>query len=29
MPALNAIVPENRNQPYDIKDVIHHMVDDG
>ena len=28
-PALNAIVPENPQQPYDIKDVIHALVDDG
>jgi propionyl-CoA carboxylase beta chain len=26
---LNAIVPENPQQPYDIKDVIHALVDDG
>ncbi len=28
-PALNAIVPENPQQPYDIKDVIHTLADDG
>jgi propionyl-CoA carboxylase beta chain len=27
-PALNAIVPENSQQPYDIKDVIHALADD-
>jgi propionyl-CoA carboxylase beta chain len=27
--ALNTIVPENPQQPYDIKDVIHALVDDG
>jgi methylmalonyl-CoA decarboxylase subunit alpha len=26
---LNSIIPENTNQPYDIKDVIYHLVDDG
>jgi methylmalonyl-CoA decarboxylase subunit alpha len=26
---LNSIIPENTNQPYDIKDVIYHIVDDG
>jgi len=26
---LNDIVPEASNQPYDIRDVIHHVVDDG
>ena len=26
---LNAIVPEASNQPYDIRDVINHVVDDG
>jgi propionyl-CoA carboxylase beta chain len=26
---LNEIVPEASNQPYDIRDVIHHVVDDG
>ena len=26
---LNSIIPENSNQPYDIKDVIYHLVDDG
>ncbi len=25
--ALNEIIPENTNQPYDIKDIIHSMVD--
>lgn len=27
--ALNTIVPENPNKSYDIKDVIHHVVDNG
>lgn len=27
--ALDTIVPENPNKPYDIKDVIHHVADDG
>jgi propionyl-CoA carboxylase beta chain len=27
--ALNSIVPENPNKSYDIKEVIHHIVDDG
>ena len=27
--AINRIVPDNPNQPYDIKDVIEHVVDDG
>lgn len=27
--ALNSIVPENPSKPYDIKDIIHHVVDDG
>src|ERR1700745_1808419 len=27
-PALNALVPENPQQPYDIKDAIHSVVDD-
>jgi acetyl-CoA carboxylase carboxyltransferase component len=26
---LDSIVPENPNKPYDMKDVIHHIVDDG
>lgn len=26
---LNTIVPDNPSKPYDIKDVIHHVVDDG
>jgi acetyl-CoA carboxylase carboxyltransferase component len=26
---LNNIIPENSNQPYDIKDVVYHIVDDG
>lgn len=25
---LNSIVPENSNQPYDIRDIIHNVVDD-
>jgi propionyl-CoA carboxylase beta chain len=28
-PKLNNIVPEASNQPYDIRDVINHVVDDG
>jgi propionyl-CoA carboxylase beta chain len=28
-PALNSVVPENANQPYDIKDVIAEVVDEG
>ena len=28
-PKLNNIVPEASNQPYDIRDVINHIVDDG
>jgi propionyl-CoA carboxylase beta chain len=28
-PKLNDIVPEASNQPYDIRDVINHVVDDG
>jgi len=28
-PKLNGIVPEASNQPYDIRDVINHVVDDG
>jgi propionyl-CoA carboxylase beta chain len=28
-PKLNAIIPEASNQPYDIRDVINHVVDDG
>src|SRR5829696_6671806 len=28
-PKLNDIVPEASNQPYDIREVIHHVVDDG
>jgi len=28
-PKLNEIVPEASNQPYDIRDVINHIVDDG
>jgi acetyl-CoA carboxylase carboxyltransferase component len=26
---LDTLVPDNPNKPYDIKDVIHHIVDDG
>ncbi len=26
---LNTIVPEDPIKPYDIKEVIHHIVDDG
>src|SRR5215470_7396612 len=28
-PKLNEIVPEASNQPYDIRDVVNHVVDDG
>lgn len=28
-PKLNEIIPEASNQPYDIRDVIHNVVDDG
>ena len=28
-PALNAIIPDNPNQSYDMKDVIHSIVDNG
>jgi propionyl-CoA carboxylase beta subunit len=28
-PALDAIVPEESDQPYDIKEIIHRVVDDG
>ena len=28
-PALDTVVPPESNQPYDIKDVIHRVVDDG
>ncbi len=28
-PALNDIIPDNPNQPYDIKDVINQVVDEG
>ncbi len=27
--ALNEIVPSDPNKPYDIRDVVHHVVDDG
>ncbi|MDD2191737.1 MAG: acyl-CoA carboxylase subunit beta [Bacteroidales bacterium] len=27
--SLNSIIPENRNKPYDVKDIIHAIVDDG
>jgi Acetyl-CoA carboxylase, carboxyltransferase component (subunits alpha and beta) len=27
--ALNTIIPDNPNKPYDVKDVIHAIVDDG
>lgn len=26
--ALNTVVPENANQPYDIRDIVHNVVDD-
>ncbi|HOJ38758.1 MAG TPA: acyl-CoA carboxylase subunit beta [Ignavibacteriales bacterium] len=29
IPELNTIIPENANKPYDVKDVIHHIVDNG
>lgn len=28
-PALNKIIPENQNQPYDIRDVINEVIDHG
>ncbi len=28
-PELDTLVPDNPNKPYDIKDVIHHVMDDG
>ena len=28
-PALDTIIPENPNKPYDMKEVIRHIVDDG
>ena len=28
-PKLNTLIPEASNQPYDIRDVINHVVDDG
>jgi acetyl-CoA carboxylase carboxyltransferase component len=28
-PELDTIIPENPNKPYDVKDVIGHLVDDG
>jgi propionyl-CoA carboxylase beta chain len=28
-PELDAVVPDNPNKPYDMRDVIHHVVDDG
>ncbi|HNW99250.1 MAG TPA: acyl-CoA carboxylase subunit beta [Bacteroidales bacterium] len=27
--SLNAIIPDNPNKPYDVKDIIHSIVDDG
>jgi propionyl-CoA carboxylase beta chain len=27
--ALNTMVPESANQPYDIRDIVHNVVDDG
>ena len=29
VPALDSIIPANANQPYDMKEVIHHIVDEG
>ncbi len=29
IPELNTIVPENPNKPYDVKEVIHHIFDNG
>lgn len=29
IPELNTIIPDNANKPYDVKDVIRHIVDDG
>ena len=28
-PELDSLVPDNPNKPYDMKEVIHHIVDDG
>ena len=28
-PALNDIIPDNPNQPYDMRDVINHIIDEG
>ncbi|HEX3801863.1 MAG TPA: acyl-CoA carboxylase subunit beta [Solirubrobacteraceae bacterium] len=28
-PELDTIVPDNPNKPYDMRDVVHHIVDDG
>jgi len=28
-PELDAVVPDSPNKPYDMRDVIHHVVDDG
>ncbi len=28
-PELDSVVPDNRNRPYDMRDVVHHVVDDG
>ncbi|MBK9156215.1 MAG: acyl-CoA carboxylase subunit beta [Chloracidobacterium sp.] len=28
-PSLNTLVPESSNQPYDIRDIVHKVVDDG
>jgi len=27
--ALNSMIPESANQPYDIRDIVHNVVDDG
>ena len=27
--SLNSIIPDNANKPYDVKDIIHTIVDDG
>jgi propionyl-CoA carboxylase beta chain len=28
-PELDTVVPDNANKPYDMRDVVHHVVDDG
>ena len=29
IPSLNTLVPTNPNMPYDMKDIIHKLVDEG